>query len=183
VEFLAARPAGAEARLRRRRRRAKNVMTGRPLDRPRPPARAMKNFEPARLLDLMVDIRRPATASEGGTKVMKRHMMAEFAKRLRRARAQLYRTVAQTDEELATLEAPQPGASGEDVATQVVTAVLSRLQGQEKHELDEIDAAQTRLAAGTYGVCEECGMPIPLTRLRALPVARCCMPCQLRNER
>ena len=114
---------------------------------------------------------------------MKRHMMAEFAQRLRRARAELYRTVAQTDEELATLQAHQPGASGEDVATQVATAVLSRLQGQEKHELDEIDAAQTRLAAGTYGACEECGMPIPLSRLRALPVARFCMPCQLKHER
>jgi RNA polymerase-binding protein DksA len=114
---------------------------------------------------------------------MNRHPMAEFAQRLRRARAELYRTIAQTDEELATLEAHQPGASGEDVATKVVTEVLSRLQGQGKHELDEIDAAQTRLAAGTYGICEGCGMPIPLTRLRALPVARSCMPCQLEHER
>jgi DnaK suppressor protein len=46
-----------------------------------------------------------------------------------------------------------------------------------------MDAAQTRLAGGTYGICEGCGMPIPLPRLRALPVARSCMPCQLEHER
>jgi RNA polymerase-binding transcription factor DksA len=114
---------------------------------------------------------------------MNRHLVAEFAQRLRHARAELYRTVARTDEELAPLEAHQFGASGEDVATELVTAVLSRLQGQGKHELDEIDAAQTRLTAGTYGGREGCGMPIPVTRLRALPVARSCMPCQLEHER
>ena len=114
---------------------------------------------------------------------MNRDLVEEFAQRLREARAELYRTVAQTDDELATLEAHQPGAPGEDVNTELATAVLSRLEGQEKHELDEIDAAQARLAAGTFGVCEGCGKPIPLTRLRALPAARSCVPCQLRQER
>ena len=114
---------------------------------------------------------------------MKRDLVGEFTRRLRQARAELFRTVARTDEELATLETHQAGALGEDVATELVTAVLSRLEGQERHELDEIDAAQTRLAAGTYGVCEGCGRPIPLTRLRALPAARRCKPCQAEHER
>ncbi len=114
---------------------------------------------------------------------MNRDLVDEFAQRLREARAELYRTVAQTDDELATLESHQPGAPGEDVNTELATAVLSRLEGQEKHELDEIDGAQARLAAGTFGVCEGCGKPIPLTRLRAVPTARSCVPCQLRHER
>ncbi len=114
---------------------------------------------------------------------MNRDLVDEFAQRLRAARAELYRTVAQTDDELATLESHQPGAPGEDVNTELATAVLSRLEGQEKHELDEIDAAQARLAAGTFGVCEGCGTPIPLTRLRAMPTARSCVPCQLKRER
>lgn len=114
---------------------------------------------------------------------MNRGLVDEFTQRLREARAELYRTVAQTDEELDTLETHQPGAPGEDVSTELATAVLSRLEGQEKHELDEIDAAQARLAAGTFGVCEGCGTPIPLTRLRALPTVRHCVPCQLKQER
>jgi len=114
---------------------------------------------------------------------MNRDLVDEFAQRLREARAELYRTVVQTDDELATLESHQPGAPGEDVNTELATAVLSRLEGQEKHELDEIDAAQARLAAGTFGVCEGCGKPIPLARLRAMPTARSCVPCQLKRER
>ena len=114
---------------------------------------------------------------------MNRDHVEEFAARLREARTELHRTVAQTDDELETLETHQPGAPGEDASTELVTAVLSRLEGQEKHELDEIDAAQARLAAGTYGVCERCATPIPLTRLRALPIARHCVPCQLKHEK
>ncbi|MBI2014092.1 MAG: TraR/DksA C4-type zinc finger protein [Candidatus Rokubacteria bacterium] len=113
---------------------------------------------------------------------MNRDLAEEFAERLREARAELYRTVAQTDDELRTLETHQPGAPGEDAATELVTAVLSRLEGQAKHELDEIDAAQARLAAGAYGVCEGCATPISLARLRAMPTARYCVPCQLTRE-
>jgi DnaK suppressor protein len=91
--------------------------------------------------------------------------------------------VARTDEELATLEAHQPGAPMEDVATALATQILSRLEGRERHDLDEIDAAQARLEAGTFGVCEGCRQPIPLARLRAMPTARSCVGCQTRAER
>lgn len=114
---------------------------------------------------------------------MNLELVDEFARALRRARAEVYRTVARTNEELTTLEMHQAGSLGEDVNTDLATAVLSHLEGHEKHALDEIDAAQARLAAGTYGVCEECSAPIPLTRLRALPTARYCVPCQRKHER
>lgn len=107
----------------------------------------------------------------------------EFQEQLRKARTRLCRTVALTDDELATIEAHQPGAPSEDVTTGQLTAILSRLEGQERHELDEIDAAQARLAAGTYGVCEQCGKPIPLVRLRAMLTARHCMACQQALEK
>lgn len=38
--------------------------------------------------------------------------------------------------------------------------------------LGEVEHALARLDAGTYGMCEECGRPIPLARLRVLPEAR-----------
>jgi DnaK suppressor protein len=49
------------------------------------------------------------------------------------------------------------------------------LQGQ--LHLVEIDAAVTRLDAGTYGTCERCGGPIGDDRLEARPVARACIGC------
>ena len=54
------------------------------------------------------------------------------------------------------------------------TATL--IEAAERH-LTEIAAARARLDAGTYGVCEVCGKPIPPERLAARPTARTCVGC------
>ncbi len=46
-----------------------------------------------------------------------------------------------------------------------------------RRELEEIDAALRRLAEGRYGLCEACGGPMGLQRLRAIPEARYCLAC------
>ena len=115
-------------------------------------------------------------------KTLNAALVDEFRGRLREMRGRLHRTAATTDEELRTLEAHQPGAAAEDVASESVVTILSRLSGQEKRELDEVYAAQARLETGTFGICEGCGRPVPLARLRALPAARTCVACQARDE-
>jgi DnaK suppressor protein len=42
----------------------------------------------------------------------------------------------------------------------------------------EIDRALARIAAGTYGRCEDCGGPIPIERLEALPATPVCVVCK-----
>ena len=108
---------------------------------------------------------------------------SEFERRLREARREVWRTVVGTAEELATLEVHQAGAPVEDAAMAASSSVLSRLDGAERHLLDEIDAAQVRLGAGTFGACERCGRRISLARLRAIPTARLCIACQRAAER
>lgn len=49
-------------------------------------------------------------------------------------------------------------------------------------ELREVNAARTRLAAGLYGVCADCGADIALQRLEARPTAIRCTDCQARAE-
>jgi RNA polymerase-binding protein DksA len=110
-------------------------------------------------------------------------IVKEFERRLRQARREVWRTVVRTDNELATLEAHQAGAPTEDASTVTAAGVLSRLDGVERRLLDEIDGAQARLAAGTFGVCERCGKSIPLARLRAVPSARLCVACERDAER
>jgi DnaK suppressor protein len=44
-------------------------------------------------------------------------------------------------------------------------------------EMAELDRAQARVDAGTYGVCARCGVSIPLERLRARPMAELCVAC------
>jgi DnaK suppressor protein len=46
---------------------------------------------------------------------------------------------------------------------------------QAEEHLAEIEAAQRRIADGTYGLCQMCGDAIPEGRLEARPTARTCM--------
>jgi DnaK suppressor protein len=57
------------------------------------------------------------------------------------------------------------------------------LLSQEQDALYEIDEALKRLDAGTYGVCEMSGKPIPHARLEAIPFARCTVECQSQIEK
>jgi DnaK suppressor protein len=111
-----------------------------------------------------------------------RATIEEFRARLLEARRELRRRVVTTDTELATLESHPAGSFDEDAAKEVATTVLSRLEGQEKQELDEVEAALARLETGCFGTCEDCGGPISLARLQAVPWARYCLTCQLRRQ-
>ena len=48
--------------------------------------------------------------------------------------------------------------------------------------LEEIDAALSRLDDGTYGLCEDCRAPVPEGRLEIIPYARRCVKCQQRRR-
>lgn len=52
------------------------------------------------------------------------------------------------------------------------------------HEaMDEIEAALTRLGAGSYGTCRACGRPIPSERLEIVLAADRCVACQADVDR
>ena len=50
-------------------------------------------------------------------------------------------------------------------------------------ELRDVEAALSRIGLGTYGMCTDCGGPIPAARLTAFPTAKRCEPCQRIHER
>ena len=54
---------------------------------------------------------------------------------------------------------------------------LSGLASAAHDELAQIDDALVRLDAGEYGVCANCGNPIPTARLEVRPFAELCVPC------
>jgi DnaK suppressor protein len=60
--------------------------------------------------------------------------------------------------------------------------VSSQLAELEARELSQIDRALARLRQGTYGVCEGCGVKIPVLRLNALPFSTLCIVCQREVE-
>ncbi len=96
---------------------------------------------------------------------------------------------ARLQEELARLDARAPEGIGyhdhmaddaTDVMDQTTRAALRRhLEGR----LREVESALRRMEEGTYGICQACGRPIGVARLKALPFAALCLECQAKRER
>jgi RNA polymerase-binding protein DksA len=57
------------------------------------------------------------------------------------------------------------------------------LEENSEEILQLIDEALQRINEGTYGICQNCGKPIGLERLEALPYARLCIDCKRLEER
>lgn len=58
---------------------------------------------------------------------------------------------------------------------------LSLLESRNRTRM-MLDTALRRLDDGEYGLCEDCGVEITAGRLKALPFARRCLPCQQQAE-
>jgi DnaK suppressor protein len=57
------------------------------------------------------------------------------------------------------------------------------LSDRDRAKSQQIDDALARIADGSYGVCESCGLEIADERLRILPFTRLCRDCQQDQER
>lgn len=57
------------------------------------------------------------------------------------------------------------------------------LCNRDREKLELIEEALGRLEEGTYGICEECGLKISEGRLKVMPFARYCVPCQSQIEK
>jgi DnaK suppressor protein len=62
-------------------------------------------------------------------------------------------------------------------------AIELRTRDRERKLISKIDAALSRLDAGTYGYCEETEEPIGIRRLEARPIATLSIEAQERHER
>lgn len=86
------------------------------------------------------------------------------------------------------IDAPAGGNSGSnadgDVAQEHERAEESaRTRGRLLVEIRALEAALERVENGTYGLCSECGEPIPEKRLLARPTAELCVRDQAEQER
>ena len=57
-----------------------------------------------------------------------------------------------------------------------------RIRDRERRLIKKVKEALMRIEDGTYGICEECGEEISLSRLKARPVTRLCITCKAKQE-
>lgn len=92
-----------------------------------------------------------------------------------------------------TLKTSQRDAAGDlsayslhmaDVATDNYDREFSLgLAGNEQKILNRIDAALDKIEDKTFGLCETCNKKISKVRLKAVPYAELCVPCQEKQEK
>ncbi len=104
-------------------------------------------------------------------------MKADAITKLKIRRAELRREVLEIEDRLDD----EPSKDWADRASERQgDEVLEALGTQDMSELRQIDAAISRIQAGTYGLCVECGELISLARLDALPATPFCAACAKR---
>ena len=59
---------------------------------------------------------------------------------------------------------------------------MLRIRDRERKLITKIDDALKRIEDGSYGLCESCGGPIGIDRLKARPVTTLCIDCKSDQE-
>ncbi len=72
--------------------------------------------------------------------------------------------------------------AGDESLASVLTDITNAEVVRDAAELQDILAAEARLAAGTYAVCVDCDAAVPYARLAAYPTAKRCLHCQEIHE-
>jgi DnaK suppressor protein len=103
-----------------------------------------------------------------------------YQKKLEIMRDDLLKTVSKKREE--ALPDADVGDEGDVAARSVARDLVFELTDNEKHLLDEVEAALRRVEKGVFGLCEACGDQIKMLRLKFMPYARYCIKCQARFE-
>lgn len=102
---------------------------------------------------------------------------------MRREHLEAARTVDDLEDELAGIVeqqravAPDDEHDAEGSTIGFERARVAALLAHAREVVADLEQAQARLAAGTYGRCSACGEPIAEERLAARPTARRCVGC------
>jgi len=122
----------------------------------------------------MKKIQKPA----GGAGRMSRMILKKEEDLLTKLRNELRQQINKGVE----LKALQGSDSADLSAFNLDNSLSISFAGQYARTLREINQALKKVKERTYGFCEECGEKIPQGRLKALPFALFCVPCQSTRE-
>ena len=103
--------------------------------------------------------------------------------RARQLRDEIRQTLIKSDDEQYTMIADQVRDLEDDSFADLMVDVNLAEIDRDLQELRLIDAAFLHMADGSYGICDACGSPIEIERLRATPFASRCFDCQSAFER
>lgn len=111
------------------------------------------------------------------------HFAKVLAERKQRLVEEIRRVLARSNNERYADLLTGTGDAGDTSIADLLSDVTYAEVARDAGEVRDIDAAQARIAAGTYGTCIECGRPIGKKRLEAYPTAKRCLADQQKREK
>ncbi len=117
------------------------------------------------------------------TKQDRDHFAKVLAERKQRLGDEIRRVLARTKKERYADILAGGGDAGDTSVADLLSDVAFAEVARDAAEVRDINAAQARIAAGTYGTCIDCGRPIGKKRLEAYPIAKRCIEDQQRREK
>ena len=111
------------------------------------------------------------------------HFASILAERQRFLGDEIRRVLARTQNERYADILAGGGDAGDTSVADLLSDVAFAEVARDAAEVQDIRAAQARIAAGTYGLCIDCGRPIGKARLEAYPTAKRCIEDQQRYEK
>ena len=113
---------------------------------------------------------------------MDKELFDPLAQLLREQRRHFLKEFRSAEKGLDVIAEERESELEEHAQEEQTARLLTRLDDQTLHAVQEIDAALQKILDGTYGKCEACHKPISLARLRSLPATRFCRGCAARSE-
>jgi len=107
----------------------------------------------------------------------------EFRELLNNSKAELERRLSAIERDVRNETNPVSSDSQERSLERENDQVIDALGNSARVELASINRALSRIEAGEYFECEECGGPISEGRLRSVPYTSLCVECAEKQEK
>jgi DnaK suppressor protein len=119
----------------------------------------------------------------GLTKKELDHLTRVMAERKGRLLQEIREVLTRTGDERYARLAGEVADLGDESVADLLSDVSHAEVARDVREVQDIVAAESRVGAGQYGLCINCGAAIEYQRLAAYPSAKRCFECQKNHEK
>ncbi|MDR3347393.1 MAG: RNA polymerase-binding protein DksA [Helicobacteraceae bacterium] len=114
---------------------------------------------------------------------MRSRELEKFARVLNRQKTRIIHNIRKVAEEFESSVKSEVNDDADYASLTSENLIETAIVEKQMRELKEIEHALSKIKQGTYGICEMCGEPIGLERMRVKPHARFCITCREAYEK
>jgi DnaK suppressor protein len=111
-----------------------------------------------------------------------KYVLLQFKSGLREQQRELQQVIDQAEENIRNLADSEPHDIADAASGVTLERTVIAQSSQDRTRLRLVELALERIRLGTFGICADCGDPISIKRLQAIPWASHCIHCQEKHE-